>query len=167
MSLDKSKIFFSSNVSDDLGKLISEESGILSTRELGKYLGMPILQKKINKDTFGEVLERMSSRLAGWKSKMLSFAGRVTLTKAVLATILVHSMSTIALPSSMLNNMDKISRSFLWGSTTTHRKQHLIAWKRVCRPKGEGGLGIRRPHGMNKALLAKLGWRLIVNQDSL
>lgn len=49
VSLEKSKIFFSENVSRDLEKQISDESGIKSTRDLGKYLGMPVLQKRINK----------------------------------------------------------------------------------------------------------------------
>ncbi|KFK31800.1 hypothetical protein AALP_AA6G160500 [Arabis alpina] len=64
VSLEKSNIFFSSNVSRDLEKLISDESIIKSTRELGKYLGMPVLQKRINKETFGDILEKVSSRLA-------------------------------------------------------------------------------------------------------
>ncbi|WZZ33856.1 hypothetical protein YC2023_017257 [Brassica napus] len=64
VSLPKSKIFFSSNVSRERGEHISRESGIASTRELGKYLGMPILQKRINKDTFEEVLEKVASRLS-------------------------------------------------------------------------------------------------------
>ena len=32
---------------------------------------MPILQKRINKDTFGEVLEKVASRLSGWKKQTL------------------------------------------------------------------------------------------------
>lgn len=70
VSLEKSKIFFSSNVSLDLEKLISDESGIKATRDLGKYLGMPVLHKRINKDTFGEFLEKVSSRLSGWKGRL-------------------------------------------------------------------------------------------------
>ena len=54
VSLEKSKIYFSKNVHRDLEKLISDESGIKSTKDLGKYLGMPVLQKQINKDTFGK-----------------------------------------------------------------------------------------------------------------
>lgn len=60
VSLEKSKFFLSQNVHRDLQKLINDESGIKSTKELGKYLGMPILQKRINKDTFGEILQRVS-----------------------------------------------------------------------------------------------------------
>lgn len=106
VSLEKSKIYFSDNVSRDLEKLISDESGIKPTRDLGKYLGMPVLQKRINKETFGEVLEKVSSRLSGWKGRLLSFTWRLTLTKAVLSSIPVHSISTISLPISTLNNLD-------------------------------------------------------------
>lgn len=117
VSIEKSKILFSSNMRRELEKLISDESGIGSTRELGKYLGMLVLQKRLNKDTFEEILERVLSILAGWKSRTLSLAGRITLTKAVLSSILVHSMSSIMLPVSILQRLDKVSRSFLWGST--------------------------------------------------
>lgn len=167
VSLEKSKIFFSNNVSRDMEILISAESGIGSTRELGKYLGMPILQKRINKETFGEVLERVSSRLAGWKSRSLSLAGRLTLTRAVLSSFPVHLMSAIILPVSTLESLDKLSRTFLWGSIVEKKKQHLLTWKRVCKPKLEGGLGLRPAREMNKALIAKVGWRLLKDKASL
>lgn len=55
VSLEKSKIFFSDNLSRDLSTQISAESGISSTCDLGKYLGMPILQRRINKDIYVRV----------------------------------------------------------------------------------------------------------------
>ena len=167
VSLEKSKIFFSRNVSRELSKSISDESGIQSTMDLGKYLGMPVLQKRINKETFSSVLERMSSKLAGWKGRQLSLAGRITLTKAVLNSIPVHLMSSIKLPMSTLHSVNRISRDFLWGSTTEKRKHHLVNWKTVCLPKGDGGLGIKNADSMNKALLAKLGWRVLHDHTSL
>lgn len=127
VSLEKSKIFFSKNVVLDLSNRITSERGIQSTHDLGKYLGMSILHKRINKDMFSEVIGRVSSRLAGWKGKMLSRAGRITLTKAVLSSTPVHSMSNIQLPVSTLNALDKLSRDFIWGSTSEQRKQHLVA----------------------------------------
>ena len=148
-------------------KLISNESGIKSTRELGKYLGMPILERWINKDTFGEVLERVALRLAGWKGRSLSFAGRLTLTKSVLSSILIHTMSTLSLPQSTLEGLDKLARAFLWGSSLEKKKMHLVAWDRVCLPKREGGLGIQKSKFMNKALVSKIGWRLIHDRQSL
>ena len=112
---------------------------------------MLILQKRINKDTFEDVLEKVASQLAGWKKQTLSLAGRVTLTKAVISSIPVHSMSTIYLPVSTLEKLDSLSRSFVWGSG-----QHLVCWVKICIPKAEGNLGIRMPREMNKALIAKV-----------
>ncbi|WZZ66780.1 hypothetical protein YC2023_078150 [Brassica napus] len=167
VSLAKSLIFFSENVHRDLANSISNESGIKGTKELGKYLGMPVLQKRINKETFGEVIQKVASKLAGWKRRFLSMAGRITLTKSVLASIPVHIMSSIALPVSILEQLDRIARSFIWGSGEGNRKQHMVAWERICKPKREGGLGLRSAKGMNIALLAKLGWRLLNTHDGL
>ncbi|CAA7059442.1 unnamed protein product [Microthlaspi erraticum] len=167
VSLDKSKIFFSENVSRELSSEISAESGIQATRELGRYLGMPVLQKRINKDTFGTVLERMSSKLAGWKGRMLSLAGRITLTKAVVGLVPVHTMSSAKLPESMIKRLDRVSRDFVWGSTAEQRRQHLVSWDKICRPKEDGGLGIRKTRLMNTALLAKVGWRVLHDSTSL
>lgn len=125
------------------------------------------MQKRINKETFGEVVEKVSSKLAGWKRRFLSLAGRITLTKSVLSSIPAHTMSTIALPASTLDQLDKIARAFIWSSSEGNRKQHLIAWEKICKPKREGGLGIRSAKEMNIALLGKLGWRLLNTHDAL
>ena len=69
------------------------------------------------------------------------------------------------MPVSTLDKLDSLSRSFVWGSG-----QHLISWDKVCRPKGpkaDGGLGIRVSRDMNKALLAKVGCRLLNDKDGL
>lgn len=42
---------------------------------------------------------------------------------------------------------------------------HPISWQVLCRPKRNGGLGIRRAAGVNKALLSKLIWRLHTEVD--
>lgn len=45
VSLEKSKIYFLENLSREMEKLISDESEIGATKNLGKYLGMLMLQK--------------------------------------------------------------------------------------------------------------------------
>jgi len=79
----------------------------------------------------------------------------------------VHSMSTILLPQSILNRLDQLSRTFLWGSTAEKKKQHLVKWSKVCSPKKEGGLGVRAAKSMNRALISKVGWRLLQEKNSL
>ena len=75
--LEKSKFFISNNVNRGLLEFISRESSIKVTKKLGKYLGIPSSPKTINKDTFGGVLEQATWRLNRFKSKSLSFVGRI------------------------------------------------------------------------------------------
>jgi len=43
---------------------------------------------------------------------------------------------------------------------------HVWGWQDTCRPKNEGGLGIRRLSDINKATGVRLAWRLC-NSNSL
>ncbi|CAA7040436.1 unnamed protein product [Microthlaspi erraticum] len=49
-----------------------------------------------------------------------------------------------------MKSLDRVSRDFVWGSIVEKRKQHLIGWEKLCRPKTEGGLGIHKSSLMNK-----------------
>ena len=60
------------------------------------------------------------------------------------------------LPTRVLNNLDKVNRNFVWGSTEEHKKLHMVGWKKVTKPKCRGGLGIQEASGRNLTLAAKL-----------
>lgn len=42
---------------------------------------------------------------------------------------------------------------------------HLVNWDEVCRPRANGGLGIRKARDFNDALLTKVAWHMIVKPD--
>ena len=88
-------------------------------------------------------MERVISKISGWKAKFLSFAGRIVLIKSVMAAIPNHVMQGVALSSHLLEKLDKINRDFLWGSSMEKKKFHLVGWSKVNSPKEEGGLGIQ------------------------
>ena len=56
---------------------------------------------------------------------------------------------------------------FIWGGTNDKRRVHLIKWDTVTRCKENGGLGLRKMSRINKAFMAKLGWRLLLEKESL
>lgn len=44
---------------------------------------------------------------------------------------------------------------------------HTIGWRKICRPKASGGLGIPCLQNMNLALLSKLIWNMLQQPTSL
>ena len=125
ISLNKSKVFFSPNVSKSHATFLSKKCGVTLTDDLGKYLGVPILHKRHSKEHFKFIIEKIQNKLNGWKAKSLSLAGRTTLVKAVTSTILNHVMQTNWLPQATCDQIDKLNRNFLWGDTLTKRKSSL------------------------------------------
>jgi len=59
---------------------------------LGKYLGFKISQGRVTHDNFGELVDRVHSKLHAWKSRLLNNPGRVTLVIAVIALLPTYGM---------------------------------------------------------------------------
>lgn len=74
-------------------------------------------------------------------------------------------MQILDFPITFCNELDKINRKFLWGSTETHRKIYLVGWHAMKNLRKSGGLGIRSARDTKKALLAKINWSLLNEQD--
>ncbi|GLT63476.1 hypothetical protein SLA2020_360390 [Shorea laevis] len=157
---EKSKVLFSGNVNSSTRQDICQILGYVETLSLGKYLGFPISPRKIKKSDCGFIVDKVRAKLTGWKANMLSFAGRATLVSSVLASIPNYYMQGMFLPASIQNELDTISRNFIWGSTSTKKKANLISWDRITQPKKVGGIGIRASKEANQAAMAKLHWRL-------
>jgi len=158
VSKAKSRVFFSPNVDRDTREALCDILEFSSTPNLGKYLGFPIRHRGSSNQDFNFVLERVKQKLAGWKANLLSFAGRTILAQASSSTIPAYIMQCIALPSKLLDNIDRVNRNFLWGSSESVKKMHWVGWQKVTRPNSEGGLGLHITKGRNLSLLAKLNW---------
>ncbi|CAN1783234.1 Putative ribonuclease H protein At1g65750 [Linum perenne] len=109
----------------------------------------------------------MDKKLAGWKVKNLSLAGRVTFAQSVLAAIPAYAMQTSVLPANTCEEIDKRIRSFVWGTTAEERKISLVAWDKIYLPKEKGGLGIKSARLLNRAYLTKLAFLFLKDKDRL
>jgi len=58
-------------------------------------------------------------------------------------------------------------RDFLWPNNGSTKGLHWVNWGDVCRPKQQGGLGIRPLCEMNEALKSKWLWRFAKDEDAL
>ncbi|CAL1383991.1 unnamed protein product [Linum trigynum] len=164
---DKSCVFFSKNTRGQLKKSISDTLGMQPTNNLGRYLGVPVVHGRVTKDTYKYILEKVDQRLAGWKARSLSLAGRVTLAISVLNALPNYVMQTSVLPISLCDAIDRKVRAFVWGADEGHYKAHLVKWETICKPKEEGGLGLRSARAVNIAYLMKLGWAFLNKSNGL
>lgn len=167
LSVEKTRIYFSKNVHWNVRCQISESFGFARIDDLGKYLGVPLLHKKMSKATYRSIIEKADRRLSMWKAKNLSFAGRVTLTKSVLSALPSYVMQSMILPRSTCDELDKRCSNFVWGDSQEGRKTHMISWNNSCQPKRCGGLGVRTARNLNTAFMMKAGWNLYSNRSDL
>jgi hypothetical protein len=67
------------------------------------------------------------------------------------------------MPATVIKKIVSIQREFLWGGLRGGRKMYWVSWKEVCKPKCQGGLGVRDVGKVNYSLLIKWRWRLLQN----
>jgi len=125
-----------------------------------KYLGLLMGSCHKRNAFWANVLERMKSRLGRWKGRFLSLARRVCLIKFVLSSIPIFYVSLFKFPSSVLKEIVKLQRKFLWGWGSVGKKIAWVSWRKVCEPREDGGVGILDLRLFNVALLGKWIWCL-------
>ncbi|CAN1762633.1 Putative ribonuclease H protein At1g65750 [Linum perenne] len=76
-------------------------------------------------------------------------------------------MQTSVLPISTYEDIDKRIRNFVWGSTNEERKVHLVSWDHICRPRNQGGLGLRLARHFKMSYLIKLAFLFFQKLDLL
>ncbi|KAJ9566956.1 hypothetical protein OSB04_002922 [Centaurea solstitialis] len=121
-----------------------------------KYLGLPIGSRMSLVESWKGVTEKLSSKLAEWKAKLLSSGGRLTLVRSVLSNIPLYSFSLFRALKSVLNILERVRREFFLGWWGGRKKRDK-----------SGGLQIGFLAGANLSLLCKWWWRFVKEDKAL
>ncbi|KEH38240.1 hypothetical protein MTR_2g064455 [Medicago truncatula] len=134
---------------------LNEATSVISCK-IGRvpfmYLGLPIGGDARRLIFWELIIDRIQSRLCDWKSRNLSFGGRLILLKFVLSSLHVYAISFFRAPT---------------GGGEDNRKIAWVDWNSICTSKEVGSLEVRRLKEFNIALLSKWCWRCLVDMDGL
>ena len=119
-----------------------------------KYLGVPLHYTKLKREDIQPVVEKLIKRIAGWKGKLLSSAGRLILLKSYLASIPVYLLSVIKFPKWVIGNINSQMANFLWNDQEDKHRYHLTNFKSLAQKKEYGGWGITDLSCLNMSLLS-------------
>jgi len=79
------------------------------------YLGLSIGGNPSRLAFWDPVMHSIKSRLSAWKSRFLSFGGRLTLLKSVLTSLPVYALSFFKAPSGIISSIESLFKLFFLG----------------------------------------------------
>ena len=162
----KSFIYFG-GVGDSLKHTILQASGFSEGSFPFKYLGVPLSPHRLLASQFYPLLHQLETAIQSWMGKNLSYARRLELIGSVLFGMVHFWLNVFPMPESVINRITCLCRTFLWTGTTVKTMSALVAWKSVCLPKAEGGLGLYDIKARNNCFLVKQLWNIHLKADSI
>ena len=165
-SIPKSTAFFC-NVPTALKASILQSMPFAEGSLPVRYLGVPLISSRLLYRDCKVLVEKLESRVNDWRNKFLSLAGRLQLIRSVLSSMHIYWASVFILPSRIIHDLEQLLRGFLWCQGEMKRGKAKVAWESVCKPKQEGGLGIRRLADFNNALMTTHIWSILTHKESL
>lgn len=166
ISMEKSTLYLAGLSNDAKQEVLSHftfAAGDLPVR----YLGLPLMTKQMTVHDYTLLMERIRTRISSWTARFLSFAGRLQLIASVIHSLTNFWISAFRLPKKCIQEIDSLCAAFLWSGPELNTNKAKVSWKDCCKPKEEGGLGLRSIKEANDVACLKLVWRIISFPSSL
>ena len=122
LNREKTSLYFSKNASGDVKNYVKEKLGARVVQHHEKYLGLPPLVGKGKRKAFNRIKDQVGRKIARWKGKRLSHAGREILIKAVAQAMPTYMMSCFKIPDTLCKELNSMMSNFWWGQKNRERK---------------------------------------------
>ena len=166
ISLEKSTLYMAGVTREQEAEILSSFP-FASGQLLVRYLGLPLLTKKMTVNDYMPLVEKIRKRMSSWTGRFLSHAGRLQLINSVIMSLANFWLAAFKLPSSCLKEVERLCAAFLWSGPDLKTTKAKVSWQDICLPKNEGGLGIRSLKEINKVHNLKLIWRISSLRSSM
>jgi len=142
--------------------LLGMNEGTLHVR----YLGVPLIMKNLSAVDCECLINRVTARMDSWLSKHLSIDSRLQLISSILFSLQIFWTRIFILPKKVIRLLEQKFNIFLWNGKD-EKARAKVAWEKVCLPKREGGLGIKRLAVWNCVSILNHIWSLFSRSRSL
>ena len=149
-----------------LGNFPGEEG--LFPMHLSWAAAQPLHYSRLKAAHFQPVIGKLGARLAAWRGKHFTRAGRVLLCRSVLSAMVIYHLPVFRLPKWVIRRIEKIQRGFLWmkpGVAPGARPHPLVNWGMVCRPKKLGGMACSTRRDLGMPLRMRWSWYSWMDQS--
>ena len=154
INFHKSELFFYGDTEGAKQEYMNS-FGCLIAKAKFHYLGIRMYHTRLHNKNRKMMEDRFERKLSIWKSKMLSYGGRLTLINSVLSNMSMYMFLFFEIPREVLKRLYYFRSRFFWQGDGHKQKYRLTKWNVLCRPKEQGGLGILDLEIQNKCLLCK------------
>ncbi|KAL1197767.1 putative ribonuclease H protein [Cardamine amara subsp. amara] len=128
-------------------------------RAPGQIFRAPIGHQKTNICRLFPIIGTDQEKNRIMDSSISLFCKKTESDSSVLWSITNFWLAAFRLPKSCINEIDRMCSSFLWSGLDMNPNKAKITWEEVCKPKQEGGLGLRSLREANDVSCLKLIWR--------
>ncbi|EOY03329.1 Uncharacterized protein TCM_018253 [Theobroma cacao] len=140
-------------------QIISHTTGFQHKTLPVTYLGAPLYKGSKKVILFYSLITKIRDRISGWDNKVLSSGGCITLLRSILSSLPMYLLQVLKPPATVIEKIERLFNSFLWGDSTESKKMHWAAWSKTTFPCSEGELNIQNLNDVCEAFPLKLWWR--------
>lgn len=136
INMDKSQQYYVGSSSDRAIRLANILGCVVSNLPF-RYLGLPLYHKLLRKEDWYTVINRINMRIEGWKAKLLSQGGRLTIANSVLTSLPLLYLSIFKAPQWVLQRIEAPWKAFFQKGCTkiTRKGGCLVNWKSIYKER--------------------------------